>query len=96
MAVRLSHLPGQGPTGSPPHEAQAELKPACHSGVDYSVCLLGDCRRPAYFKPLRGLLRASLFFLQTDGAVTKECTIHTDSCVNEGKTLATQQRQALH
>lgn len=77
MAVSLSHLPGWGPTGSPPREAQAELKPACQSREVYSVCLLGDCRRPAYFKPLRGLLRASPFFLQTDGAVTEECTIHT-------------------
>ena len=93
MAVSLSHLPGRGPTGSPPHEAQAELKPACRSRVEYPVCLLGDCRRPAYFKPLRGLLRASPFFLQTDGAVTEECirTIHIDPCGSGGKARTMQQ-----
>lgn len=38
-------------------------------------------------KPLRGLQRASPFFLQTDGAVTEECNaMHADPCEHEGKT----------
>lgn len=55
------------------------------------MCLLGNCRRPAYFKPLRGLLRASPFFLQTDGAVTEECicTIHTEPTGKKANTRVT-------
>lgn len=38
-------------------------------------------------KPLRGLQRASPFFLQTDGAVTEECNaVHADPCEHDGKT----------
>lgn len=92
MPVSLSHLPGWIPTSSAltslwgPGWIETGLPEQSQS----FQCLLGDCRRPAYFKPLRGLLRASPFFLQTDGAVTEECicTIHADPCGNEGNTLS--------
>lgn len=57
------------------------------------MLFLGAYRRTAYFKPPRGLPRASPFFRQTDGAATEECTIHADPCGNEGKTRTIQQQQ---
>lgn len=36
VAVGLNHSLGRGPTSSPPHEARAELKPACQSRAEQS------------------------------------------------------------